>query len=108
MLYMRKTETPDDEKPSENSTDKSRSQKKRESSALQNYGEELSRLSATQLAEFDLPDELKTAIEHLHGITKYEARRRQMQYLGRLVRELDDDALENIIATLTNLKRNKR
>ena len=78
---------------------KSRSQKKRESTALQNTGEELAALSPAQLAEFGLGEELREALLNLHRIKKYEARRRQMQYIGRLMRELaeEDEAALDVI-----------
>jgi ribosome-associated protein len=86
---------------------KSRSQKKRESTALQRQSEILSGLSAAQLDEFMLPAELKTAIAHLRTLAKYEARRRQMQYLGRLMRELDAETLNDIAVRLAGLRRKK-
>ncbi|MDR1243183.1 MAG: DUF615 domain-containing protein [Deltaproteobacteria bacterium] len=86
---------------------KSRSQKKRESTALQKQSEILSGLSAAQLDEFMLPAELKAAIAHLRTLAKHEARRRQMQYLGRLMRELDAETLNDIAARLAVLRRKK-
>jgi ribosome-associated protein len=91
----------------DNSTEKSRSQKKRESSALQSQGEILARLSAAQLAELALPDELKAAVKHFQTLTKHEARRRQMQYLGRLMRELKPEELNCLTTRLANLNRKK-
>jgi ribosome-associated protein len=65
---------------------KSRSQKKRESAALQQAGERLARLSPAEWADLDLPEELSAALCELRGMRTREARRRQMQYIGRLMR----------------------
>ncbi|MDR2825930.1 MAG: DUF615 domain-containing protein, partial [Deltaproteobacteria bacterium] len=64
-------------------------------------------LSATQLAELALPDEFKAAVKHYQTLTKHEARRRQMQYLGRLMRELKEDELNSLTIRLANLNRKK-
>ena len=73
-------ETPD--KPS-------KSQKKREMEALQDVGAELVELGRDQLKKIDLPDDLREAVTDAQRFTKHEARRRQMQYIGRLMRDLD-------------------
>lgn len=86
---------------------KSRSQKKRESTALQGLGEELAALAPSILQDFGLPEELAEALDDWRDTKKPEARRRQMQYVGRLMREIDEEAVENIEARLEalNLKR---
>ncbi|MDR2892441.1 MAG: DUF615 domain-containing protein [Deltaproteobacteria bacterium] len=86
---------------------KSRSQKKRESSALQNLGEELAALSQSQVANFELDEDLRAAIVELHKLKKHEATRRQMQYIGRLMRELDEDEVTAISRQLEALRRNR-
>lgn len=83
--------------------DKSRSQKKRESSALQKQGEELAALSPAVYGRLPLTPELKEALDVWRGLKSWEAKRRHMQYIGRLMREHDDidsllDALEDIRA----------
>ena len=85
------------------STDyKSRTQKKKEDRALQRLGEELVSLPAVQLESMELPDELLAAIEFVHQIKSRGARRRQMQYIGALMRHVDPQpikaALERIRA----------
>lgn len=69
---------------------KSRSQKKRESTALQKEGEELAALSPAALATLGLPPDLLEALLEWQGLKNHEAARRQMQYVGRLMRELAD------------------
>ena len=76
---------------------KSRSQKKRESSALQEMGEKLAGLSPGKLEQYPLPPELRQAILTWKSSSKKnEAARRQMQYIGRLMREQDEELLEEI------------
>lgn len=68
----------------------SRSQKKRDSLALQKLGEDLAELPVRELAKLDLAPELLDAYRDLGTIKSYEAKRRQMQYIGRLMREEED------------------
>lgn len=76
---------------------KSRSQKKRESSALQEMGEKLASLGPAKLEKYPLPPELKQAIlTWKNSKKKNEAARRQMQYIGRLMREQDEELLVEI------------
>jgi ribosome-associated protein len=67
----------------------SKSQRKRESHSLQDIGEELVELSSERLASLDLPDNLRDAVMDARRISKFGALRRQMQYVGRLMREID-------------------
>lgn len=56
---------------------------------LQALGADLARLSEAQLHSIELPDELREALLESKRITSHEAKRRQMQYVGRLMRGLD-------------------
>ncbi len=67
----------------------SKSRRKRESHALQDLGEALVVLPAEQLARIELPEKLRNAVAEARSITKHEARRRQMQYIGKLMRLID-------------------
>ncbi|HWA13658.1 MAG TPA: ribosome biogenesis factor YjgA [Burkholderiales bacterium] len=67
----------------------SKTQRKRESHSLQDIGEELVALGAERLAQMDLPQNLLEAVLEARRISKFGALRRQMQYLGRLMREID-------------------
>ena len=67
----------------------SRSEKKRQSIALQNMGEELTRLGPQEVKNLDLPADLKEALQLYARIGDHEGRRRQMQYIGRVMREID-------------------
>ncbi len=67
----------------------SKSQRKRDMQALQDMGAELVELSPERLARIDMPDALRGAIREAQRLTRHEARRRQMQYIGRLMRDAD-------------------
>ena len=69
----------------------SKSQKKRDMLALQDVGEELVGLSFEAINKLELPDNLRTAVVEAKRIpkSKYGGMKRQMQYIGRLMREVD-------------------
>ncbi|MDN3555590.1 ribosome biogenesis factor YjgA [Halomonas maura] len=74
--------SPADERPS-------KSQLKREMHALQALGERLIAMSAAERARFPLSDDLLAAIEETGRVRAREARRRHMQYVGKLMRRED-------------------
>ncbi|MBQ7608677.1 MAG: DUF615 domain-containing protein [Desulfovibrionaceae bacterium] len=74
----------------------SRSAKKREAKALQTLGEELTHCTADILASLPLPPELTNAIADYANLSTHEAKRRQRQYIGRLMREADPELIEKI------------
>ena len=67
----------------------SKSQRKRDMAALQELGTELVMLNADQLAQIELPERLSEAIADAQRIRNFEGRRRQMQFIGKLMREID-------------------
>ena len=56
---------------------------------LQDIGEQLVALNKDQLKEVDIPETLRDAIHEAKRITKFGAIKRQMQYIGRLMRDVD-------------------
>lgn len=68
---------------------KSKTQKKKEAHDLQKLGERLVKLSAEQLADIDLPVEIRDAVAFVKSIKSRRALRRQMQYIGTLMRNID-------------------
>lgn len=56
---------------------------------LQDIGAELVALGKDQLAQLDLPETLRDAIHEMRRINKFGAQRRQMQYIGKLMRDVD-------------------
>ncbi|MBU1039848.1 MAG: DUF615 domain-containing protein [Proteobacteria bacterium] len=71
----------------------SRSQKKRDSAALQVLGGKLAELHESALTKLNLPPRLFEAIMDFKGLAKHEAKRRQLQFIGALMRETDADPL---------------
>ena len=70
-------------------TEASKTDLKRESTELQKLGEELLTLRADLVERLALPDKLVDALAEVRRITNFEGRRRQMQYVGKLMRLLD-------------------
>ena len=81
-------------------TEKSRTDLKRESDALQALGEQLLTLRADLLAGLNLSEKLLDALAEAKRITNFEGRRRQMQFIGKLMRLLDADTLHAAQAAL--------
>ena len=67
----------------------SKTRKKAQMHALQKLGVALVELSRERLASMRLPETLLEAIREAQRITAHEGRRRQMQYIGRLMRDID-------------------
>ncbi len=73
---------------------------KRESAGLQKLGEQLLELRADLRERLGLPEKLIDALDEAGRITNFEGRRRQMQYVGKLMRGLDEDTLSAARAAL--------
>lgn len=80
--------------------DISRTDLKRESTELQKLGEELLTLRADLLSKLDLPDKLLEALAEAKRITNFEGKRRQMQFVGKLMRQLEPEVREAARAAL--------
>jgi ribosome-associated protein len=74
----------------------SKTELKKESTELQKLGEALLALRGDLYERLRLPDSLSTALEDLRRITNFEGRRRQMQYVGKLMRALDPETLQAV------------
>ena len=79
----------------------SKTQLKRQMHELQRLGERLVALPSTQLARIELPEALLEQIELARRIRSREALRRQLQYVGRLMREVDAEAIRAALAAVT-------
>jgi ribosome-associated protein len=86
----------EDERPS-------KSQKKREMSALQVLGAQLIALPRERLTKIPMPDVLRLAIADAQRFTKHEARRRQLQYVGRLMRDIDPAPIKAALDALAGV-----
>ena len=69
----------------------SKTELKKESTELQKLGEDLLTLRAEAMQRLELPEGLLTALDELRRITNFEGRRRQLQYVGKLMRGLDEE-----------------
>lgn len=67
----------------------SKTRRKKEVHALQDLGAELVALNAAQLAAVELPERLRDAVMTARRISGFEARRRQLQYIGKIMRTVD-------------------
>ena len=81
--------------------DQSRTELKRESTELQKLGEDLLTLRADLMARLALTDKLKDAVAEAKRITNFEGKRRQMQFIGKLMRLVDPTVLETVRTALT-------
>jgi ribosome-associated protein len=79
----------------------SKSQRKRDAQALQALGGQLVALSAAQLARLDLPEALHEAMIAAQRMRARGARTRQLQYIGRVMRQLEPSVLSRVCAALT-------
>lgn len=73
---------------------------KRESDEQQELGEELLTLRADLMTRLALPEKLIDAVTEAKRLTNFEAIRRQMQFIGKLMRKLEPEMIEAIRAAL--------
>ncbi|GAB4204511.1 MAG: ribosome biogenesis factor YjgA [Tibeticola sp.] len=78
----------------------SRTELKRQSVALQALGADLLALRADRLAALALPEALNEALAEARRITNFEGKRRQLQFIGKLMRKLDEDTIAAARAAL--------
>ncbi len=78
----------------------SKSQRKRDMHALQDMGAALVELSPERLGRIEMPEDLRSAIREAQRLTRHEARRRQMQYIGRLMRDADPAPIRQALDAL--------
>jgi len=78
----------------------SKTRRKQEMHELQALGAELVELSGAHLERMALPDELARAVHEARRIASHEARRRQVQYIGRLMRDIDAEPIRAQLAAV--------
>ncbi len=86
---------------------KSRTRKKKEDRALQQLGEALADLPPDQLDRIEMDDALRDAVRSVRRIKSREARRRQFQYIGALMRQIDIGPIQHALALLARGDREK-
>jgi ribosome-associated protein len=75
----------------------SKSERKRQMLALQKLGVQLLKLSAKEWQQLALPDTLQEALELAQRIKNPEGKRRQLQYIGKLMRQIDAEPVEEYL-----------
>ncbi len=85
--------------------DASRTDLKRESTELQKLGEDLLGLRAGLFDKLPLDEKLVDAVAEAKRITNFEGKRRQLQFIGKLMRKLDPETLEAVRAALAEQHR---
>jgi ribosome-associated protein len=82
----------------------SKSQLKREMTALQELGEELVSQPKDRVLRVPMPDDVRDAILECQKIKDHEGRRRQMQFVGKKMRSLEEDEIAAIQKMLDSWK----
>lgn len=77
----------------------SKTQRKQQMEALQALGEELVELSSDRIKKIDIPEQLRDAVREAQRMPRHdEAKRRQMQYIGKLMRSVDVEPIRAALA----------
>ena len=84
----------DDDRPS-------KTRLKQQSHDLQALGVALAGLPEDRLRAIEMPDSLRDAIDEFRRTKSHEGRRRQMQFVGKLMRSADEAALREAVAEAT-------
>ena len=82
----------------------SKSMRKRAAHRAQKLGEELVRMRDQDLAGLPLPEELRDALMEARRLTSRPALARQHQYIGKLMRDIDVDAVEAALAAQSDAR----
>jgi ribosome-associated protein len=86
----------------------SKTRRKQAMHELQDLGEALVALDPPRLAALGLPERLAEAIALARRITKHEGRRRQMQFIGRLMRDVDAEPIRAALASIAAVSHEDR
>lgn len=81
----------------------SKTRRKKEMHALQDIGEQLVQLDHKRLLELGLPETLTEAIVEAKRMRKHGALRRQMQFIGKLMRDVDAEPIRKQLDLLNGL-----
>lgn len=65
--------------------------------ALQALGEQLVELAQNQIDKVEMPQDLREAVLFARTLKRGEARRRQLQYIGALMREIDPEPIRSAL-----------
>ena len=78
----------------------SKSQIKREMHALQELGKRICELPKKQLAKVPISETMREAVAEWDRISKNEAKRRHLQYVGKVMRTEDAEAIQEALDLL--------
>ncbi|MDP5240417.1 ribosome biogenesis factor YjgA [Uliginosibacterium sp. 31-16] len=78
----------------------SKSQKKRDMDALQDLGKKLTELGSGSLKKVPMSDSLREALAEMARITSNGARARQLQYIGRLMRNEEVEPIHRALEAI--------
>jgi len=78
----------------------SKTQLKKAMHELQDLGEALVALPDERVAALDLPESLLSAVQEFKRTRSHEGRRRQMQYVGKLMRRIDPEPIRQAVAAM--------
>jgi ribosome-associated protein len=76
----------------------SKTRMKQQSHDLQKLGRDLLALPASRLAAIDMPELLRDALEQMQRTRSHEGKRRQLQYIGKVMRGIDPEPLREAVA----------
>jgi ribosome-associated protein len=82
----------------------SKSELKRQSNELQKLGEQLIDAPRDRVKRVQMPENVRDAILVCQTITNHEGRRRQLQYVGKMMRTLDEEEVAVIQRTIESWK----
>lgn len=71
---------------------------KRASDELQKLGKQLLEMPDSRLDDLEMPERLREALYDYKKTKSFEGRRRQLQYIGKLMREVDPEPLREAVA----------
>lgn len=86
----------------------SKSQRKRDATALQDLGARLVKLTPAQLNRIPLPEDVLAAVRAGRTMPQRGAHKRQLQFIGKLMRRLDESEREAIRAALSTVQAPRR
>ena len=78
----------------------SKTKAKEESDSLQELGKRLVGVGNDRLKKLDIPETLADAVREAKRISSFGALRRQMQYIGKLMRDVDIEPIQEMLDEL--------
>ncbi len=94
------THTPDTADDAASAQRPSKTQLKKEMHELQDLGEALVALPDERVAALALPESLLSALQEFKRTRSHEGRRRQMQFIGKLMRRTDPEPIRQAVAAM--------